>query len=106
MGLPARSLAEPAATRIQPSLTQYSSTLVFSTPLKRTPTPRSSAAASWYGLFGFLAKRSGGTSSIGSPRQVRSGLQPPRSGASHPELNVKTALGLPPRRVPGQPAPG
>src|SRR5215210_8688247 len=64
-GFPKRSLALPAVTRTHPSLTQYSSTLVFSTPLKRTPTPRSSAAASWCGLFGFLAKRSGGTSSIG-----------------------------------------
>ena len=35
IGLPLRSTALPAVTRIQPSLTQYSSTLVFSTPLNR-----------------------------------------------------------------------
>ena len=45
-GLPLRSSALPAATRIQPSLTQYSSTLVFSWPAKRMPMPRSSSAAS------------------------------------------------------------
>ena len=42
-GLPWRSLPLPASTRIQPSLTQYSATLVFSTPLKRTPMSRSSS---------------------------------------------------------------
>src|SRR6185369_2823043 len=46
IGLPKRSRLLPAATRIQPSLTQYSSTLVFSVPLKRMPTPRSSRASS------------------------------------------------------------
>ena len=45
-GLPLRSSALPAATRIQPSLTQYSSTLVFSCPAKRMPMPRSSNASS------------------------------------------------------------
>ena len=35
----------PAGTRIQPSLTQYSSTLSFSCPLKRMPMPRSSSSA-------------------------------------------------------------
>ena len=45
-GAPCRSTVLPTATRTQPSLTQYSSTLVFSTPLKRMPTPRSSRAAS------------------------------------------------------------
>jgi hypothetical protein len=44
-GLPKRSRAFPAATRIQPSLTQYSSTLVFSLPAKRMPTSRASASA-------------------------------------------------------------
>ena len=44
-GLPWRSLPLPASTRIQPSLTQYSATLVFSTPLKRTPISRSSSSA-------------------------------------------------------------
>src|SRR4051794_7405215 len=39
-GLPWRSFAAPAGTRIQLSLTQYSSTLVFSAPLKRMPTSR------------------------------------------------------------------
>ena len=45
-GLPWRSLPLPAATRTQPSLTQYSSTLVFSMPLKRTPTSRLSTSSS------------------------------------------------------------
>ena len=44
-GLPKRSLALPAGTRIQPSLTQYSSTLVFSAPLKRMPMSRASTSA-------------------------------------------------------------
>src|SRR6478736_2698861 len=44
-GLPWRSLALPAVTRTQPSLMQYSSTLVFSTPLKRMPTSRESISA-------------------------------------------------------------
>src|SRR4051812_3545258 len=44
-GLPWRSLALPAVTRTQPSLTQYSSTLVFSTPLKRMPTSRERISA-------------------------------------------------------------
>src|SRR4249920_1724039 len=44
-GLPWRSFALPAVTRTQPSLTQYSSTLVFSTPLKRIPTSRASSAS-------------------------------------------------------------
>src|SRR4051812_25602831 len=44
-GLPWRSLALPAVTRTQPSLMQYSSTLVFSTPLKRMPTSRERISA-------------------------------------------------------------
>src|SRR3984893_8646440 len=44
-GLPWRSLALPAVTRTQPSLTQYSSTLVFSAPLKRMPTSRATTSA-------------------------------------------------------------
>ncbi len=59
-GLPWRSLVLPASTRIQPSLTQYSVTLVFSAPLKRMPTSRSSALASKYGLRGSVERRSGG----------------------------------------------
>jgi hypothetical protein len=39
-GLPLRSTALPAVTRIQPSLTQYSSTLVFYLPSKRMPMSR------------------------------------------------------------------
>ena len=46
IGLPLRSVVAPTVSRTQPSLTQYSCTLVFSTPLKRMPTPRSSRAAS------------------------------------------------------------
>src|SRR3546814_5959403 len=37
IGLPRRSSALPNGSRTQPSLTQYSSTLVFSSPLTRTP---------------------------------------------------------------------
>src|ERR1700722_20114117 len=44
-GLPWRSLALPAVTRTQPSLTQYSSTLVFSAPLKRMPTSRAKTSS-------------------------------------------------------------
>ena len=44
-GLPWRSLALPAVTRTQPSLMQYSSTLVFSMPLKRMPTSRERMSA-------------------------------------------------------------
>ena len=36
MAFPARSTVRPAASRTQPSLTQYSSTFVFSWPLNRT----------------------------------------------------------------------
>src|SRR3546814_8268938 len=64
IGLPRRSSALPNGSRTQPSLTQYSSTLVFSSPLKRTPMPRSSAAASWKRLRGSLDRRSGGVSLI------------------------------------------
>ena len=52
IGLPKRSRLRPAATRIQPSDTQYSSTLVFSCPLKRMPTPRLSTSWSKNGLRG------------------------------------------------------
>ncbi len=38
-GLPLRSTVLPTATRIQPSLMQYSSTLVFSSPSNLMPTP-------------------------------------------------------------------
>ena len=48
------------------SLTQYSSTSRRSTPRKRTPTPRASAASSWNGLEGSTLSRSGGTSVIAS----------------------------------------
>ena len=44
---------------------QYSSTLVFSTPLNTIPTPRSNNAASWCGLLGLMARRSGGVSVMG-----------------------------------------
>lgn len=44
-GLPRRSLALPAVTRSQPSLTQYSSTLMVSTPLRRMPTSCASTSA-------------------------------------------------------------
>src|SRR5665213_3192020 len=64
-GAPCRSTVLPTATRTQPSLTQYSSTLVFSTPLNRIPTPRSSRTASWCGLLGLLERRSGGVSVMG-----------------------------------------
>src|SRR5262245_9452136 len=46
IGLPKRSLDFPAATRIQPSLMQYSSTLVFSAPLKMMRTSRASTSSS------------------------------------------------------------
>jgi hypothetical protein len=46
IGCPRRSSALPTGTRTQPSLMQYSSTLVRSTPLKRMPMPRSSADSS------------------------------------------------------------
>src|SRR6185312_6101510 len=61
-GLPWRSLAAPACTRIQPSLTQYSSTLFFSTPLKRMPTSRCRTSALNQGLRGSTDRRSGGVS--------------------------------------------
>src|SRR3546814_9314465 len=64
IGLPRRSSALPNGSRTQPSLPQYSSTLVFSSPLKRTPMPRSTAAASWQRLRGSLDRRSGGVSLI------------------------------------------
>src|SRR3546814_137316 len=54
IGLPRRSSALPNGSRTQPSLTQYSSTLVFSSQLKRLPMQRSSAAASWKRLRGPL----------------------------------------------------
>jgi len=66
IGLPRRSRALPAWTRIQPSLIEYSSTLSRSMSLKRTPTPRSSALASWKGLAGLIARWSGGVSLIAS----------------------------------------
>ena len=62
LGLPRRSSDLPTTTRIQPSLMQYSSTLVRSAPLKRMPTPRSSRLASWYGLRGSRERRSGNVS--------------------------------------------
>ena len=44
-----------------PSLTQYSSTLVFSTPLKRMPMPRlEQSGIVKKGLAGSLERRSGG----------------------------------------------
>src|SRR5437588_13098593 len=64
-GLPWRSLALPAVTRTQPSLTQYSSTLVFSTPLKRMPTSRDSTASLYQGLRGSTDRRSGNWSLAG-----------------------------------------
>src|SRR5512139_2936764 len=77
IALPLRSTARPAATRIQPSLTQYSSTLVFSLPLKRMPTPRSSSPALKYGLLGSEDRRSGSSSLIRGHQAARlAGLQP------------------------------
>src|SRR3546814_17381114 len=64
IGLPRRSSALPNGSRTQPSLTQYSSTLVFSSPLKRPPMPRSSSASSWKRLRCSLDSRSGGGSLI------------------------------------------
>ena len=46
IGWPKRSRLRPAATRIQPSDTEYSMTLVFSWPLNLMPTPRLSSASS------------------------------------------------------------
>src|SRR5215813_6888845 len=63
-GLPKRSLALPAATRIQPSLTQYSSTLVFSAPLKRMPMSCASTSALKWGLRASVERRTGRTTAM------------------------------------------
>jgi hypothetical protein len=68
IGLPRRSRDRPAATLIQPSLTQYSSTVVLSWPLKRMPIPRLRIAASWNGLLGSSARRSGKVSTMALTR--------------------------------------
>src|SRR5215217_1934843 len=60
--LPRRSTRLPTARRTQPSEMQYSSTLVFSSPLKRTPMPFASRSASWNLLSGSTERRSGMTS--------------------------------------------
>src|SRR5690242_12060013 len=65
IGLPWRSTDFPATTRTQPSLTQYSSTLLRSTPLKRMPTPRSNSSRLKNGLLGSLQRRSGSVSVMG-----------------------------------------
>src|SRR3954471_14470963 len=59
MELPWRSTVLPTASRTQPSLTQYSSTLLRSMPLNLIPTPRSSSSALWKGLEGLVESRSG-----------------------------------------------
>ncbi len=66
MGRPRRASALPAGTRIQPSLTQYSSTSVRSLPLKRMPMPRSRAAGSWNLERGSFERRSGAVSVMAS----------------------------------------
>ena len=65
IGRPRRSSARPAGTRIQPSLTQYSSTSTRSLPLKRTPIGWDSRVSSWWGLRGSTQRRSGKVSVIG-----------------------------------------
>ncbi len=73
IGLPKRSRALPAETRIQPSETQYSSTLFFSTPLKRTPISWRVTMSWKCGLAGFTDRRSGKawvSSAMGAPDQL------------------------------------
>ena len=62
IGCPKRSRLLPAATRIQPSDTEYSMTLVFSWPLNLMPTPRLRSASSKCSLRGSRDRRSGGVS--------------------------------------------
>src|SRR5690606_15629640 len=82
--LPRRSTRLPTARRTQPSETQYSSTLVFSSPLKRMPTPRASRSASWKGLSGSTERRSGRASDMAGLMKRRSGLNSRADGPRQP----------------------
>src|SRR3546814_6496779 len=57
IGWPNRSFDLPAATRIQPSEIEYSSTSVRSAPLKRMPMPRCSTSMSKCGERGLVDMR-------------------------------------------------
>src|SRR5579863_2669792 len=91
-GWPLRSMVLPACTRIQPSEIQYSSTLVRTDPLKRMPIPRCSLSASKYGLRGWIASRSGGTSSMAGAAVAmsagRAALLAPMLGAESSGVSV------------------